>query len=315
MSPWLEQAIADASEAFFGKPAMYMGEGGTIPFMGMLGEKFPGAQFMITGVLGPHSNAHGPNEFLHIPMGKRVTACVAHVIAEHQAASVRGETTAWAVAGGERPRRPRLLLIQTGVPGLSAAGGGRGAFQPHDRREMPTGGYTILIGADHVAPHLLQPGADPMGWILAIIPCIIGAWPAAAWPCAPGDDILGFVMTIVCAIGAVVPVIGGIRVQPRRTDAESHIDRRNAPRMRGVYGMVRSAAVDKCLSGYRLLTEGPHAGYSFADRSAPRSLTPAVHVVEADDVVLAEVVPDCTSISSSIPVPGILQPMNAPIGM
>jgi hypothetical protein len=46
---------------------MYMGEGGTIPFMGMLGEKFPGAQFMITGVLGPHSKRHGPNEFLHIP--------------------------------------------------------------------------------------------------------------------------------------------------------------------------------------------------------------------------------------------------------
>ena len=101
LAPWLERAIADASEAFFGKPAMYMGEGGTIPFMGMLGEKFPGAQFMITGVLGPHSNAHGPNEFLHIPMGKRVTACVARVVAEHQAASVRGETRGVAaVAGG-----------------------------------------------------------------------------------------------------------------------------------------------------------------------------------------------------------------------
>jgi len=101
LAPWLERAIADASEAFFGKPAMYMGEGGTIPFMGMLGEKFPGAQFMITGVLGPHSNAHGPNEFLHIPMGKRVTACVARVVAEHQAASARGETRGVAaVAGG-----------------------------------------------------------------------------------------------------------------------------------------------------------------------------------------------------------------------
>ena len=82
---------------------MYMGEGGTIPFMGMLGEKFPGAQFMITGVLGPHSNAHGPNEFLHIPMGKKVTACVARVIADHCAASVRGETTGVAaVAGGDQ---------------------------------------------------------------------------------------------------------------------------------------------------------------------------------------------------------------------
>ncbi|MCF5944464.1 M20 family metallopeptidase, partial [Xanthomonas perforans] len=86
MAPWLEKAIDDASQAFFDKPAMYMGEGGSIPFMGMLGEKFPGAQFMITGVLGPHSNAHGPNEFLHIPMGKRVTACVSQVIADHHAA-------------------------------------------------------------------------------------------------------------------------------------------------------------------------------------------------------------------------------------
>ena len=101
-SPWLTQAIEDASQAAFGKPAMYMGEGGTIPFMGMLGEKFPGAQFMITGVLGPHSNAHGPNEFLHIPMGKRVTACVSHVLAAHHAASVAGLTCGTAaVAGGE----------------------------------------------------------------------------------------------------------------------------------------------------------------------------------------------------------------------
>ncbi|MDG6348202.1 M20 family metallopeptidase [Luteimonas sp. 8-5] len=92
LAPWLERAIDTASQDFFGKPAMYMGEGGSIPFMGMLGEKFPAAQFMITGVLGPHSNAHGPNEFLHIPMGKKVTASVARVIAEHHAASVRGET-------------------------------------------------------------------------------------------------------------------------------------------------------------------------------------------------------------------------------
>jgi acetylornithine deacetylase/succinyl-diaminopimelate desuccinylase-like protein len=103
MSPWLAQAIDAGSREFFGQPAMYMGEGGTIPFMGMLGEKFPGAQFMITGVLGPHSNAHGPNEFLHIPMGKRVTACVARVIADHHAASLRGETTGVAaVAGGDQ---------------------------------------------------------------------------------------------------------------------------------------------------------------------------------------------------------------------
>ena len=68
---------------FFGKQAVYMGEGGSIPFMGMLGEKFPKAQFLITGVLGPGSNAHGPNEFLHIPMGKRLTGCVAKVLTDH----------------------------------------------------------------------------------------------------------------------------------------------------------------------------------------------------------------------------------------
>jgi len=82
-APWLEAAIQSASRAFFGRDAMYMGVGGTIPFMGMLSEKFPRTQFLITGVLGPHSNAHGPNEFLDIATGKRVTACVAHVVAEH----------------------------------------------------------------------------------------------------------------------------------------------------------------------------------------------------------------------------------------
>jgi Acetylornithine deacetylase/Succinyl-diaminopimelate desuccinylase and related deacylases len=83
LSPWLEQAVADASQHYFGAPATYMGEGGSIPFMGMLGEKFPKAQFLITGVLGPHSNAHGPNEFLHIPTGKKVTMVVAEVVARH----------------------------------------------------------------------------------------------------------------------------------------------------------------------------------------------------------------------------------------
>ena len=83
MTPWLEQAIDAASREFFGKPAMYMGEGGTIPFMNMLGAHFPHAQFLITGVLGPQSNAHGPNEFLHVPTGKKLTCCVAQVIAAH----------------------------------------------------------------------------------------------------------------------------------------------------------------------------------------------------------------------------------------
>jgi acetylornithine deacetylase/succinyl-diaminopimelate desuccinylase-like protein len=82
LAPWLSQAIDDASEAFFGPRACHVGEGGSIPFMGMLGAKFPEAQFVITGVLGPGSNAHGPNEFLDIATGKRVTAAIAHVIAD-----------------------------------------------------------------------------------------------------------------------------------------------------------------------------------------------------------------------------------------
>ncbi len=83
LSDWLADAVSEASQHYFGAPAAYMGEGGSIPFMGMLGEKFPQAQFLITGVLGPHSNAHGPNEFLHIPTGKRVTMVVADVLARH----------------------------------------------------------------------------------------------------------------------------------------------------------------------------------------------------------------------------------------
>jgi acetylornithine deacetylase/succinyl-diaminopimelate desuccinylase-like protein len=83
LAPWLERALAAASERHFGAPAMYMGEGGTIPFMHMLGEKFPNAQFFITGILGPGSNAHGPNEFVHIPTLRRVTLCVADVLSAH----------------------------------------------------------------------------------------------------------------------------------------------------------------------------------------------------------------------------------------
>jgi acetylornithine deacetylase/succinyl-diaminopimelate desuccinylase-like protein len=82
LSPWLERSLNRASEAAFGAPAAFMGEGGSIPFMAMLGEKFPGAQFVVTGVLGPHSNAHGPNEFLHIPTGKKVSQVIAHVLAD-----------------------------------------------------------------------------------------------------------------------------------------------------------------------------------------------------------------------------------------
>lgn len=83
IAPWLHASLDRASHQAFGRGVMYMGEGGTIPFMAMLGDAFPQAQFMITGVLGPQSNAHGPNEFLHIPFARRLTTCVAQVLTDH----------------------------------------------------------------------------------------------------------------------------------------------------------------------------------------------------------------------------------------
>ncbi len=85
LAPWLKTSVERASQAHFGKPPAYMGEGGSIPFMGMLGARYPKTQFVVTGVLGPHSNAHGPNEFLHIPTAKKVSSCVASILADHGA--------------------------------------------------------------------------------------------------------------------------------------------------------------------------------------------------------------------------------------
>ena len=87
-APWLERALQSASRALFGREAVHVGAGGTIPFMGTLGQRFPRTQFFVTGVLGPQSNAHGPNEFLHIDYAKRLTCCVALVLAD-QAAEAR----------------------------------------------------------------------------------------------------------------------------------------------------------------------------------------------------------------------------------
>ena len=83
LAAWISEALDQASRSYFGSPLQFMGEGGTIPFMPMLQVKYPAAEFMITGLLGPQSNAHGPNEFTHIPCGKAVTACVAEVLAAH----------------------------------------------------------------------------------------------------------------------------------------------------------------------------------------------------------------------------------------
>jgi acetylornithine deacetylase/succinyl-diaminopimelate desuccinylase-like protein len=79
-APWFESALNAASTAHFGAPCGYIGQGGTIPLMNMLSKGFPKAQMMVCGVLGPKSNAHGPNEFLHVPYAKKLTAAVAHVI-------------------------------------------------------------------------------------------------------------------------------------------------------------------------------------------------------------------------------------------
>ncbi len=81
LAPWLEGALNHASNSHFDAPVGYIGQGGTIPLMSMLQKGFPAAQMMVCGVLGPKSNAHGPNEFLHVPYGKRLTAAVAQVIA------------------------------------------------------------------------------------------------------------------------------------------------------------------------------------------------------------------------------------------
>jgi acetylornithine deacetylase/succinyl-diaminopimelate desuccinylase-like protein len=92
LSPWLERSLAQSSQFAFGAPPAYMGEGGSIPFMAMLGEKFPDAQFVVTGVLGPHSNAHGPNEFLHLPTARRITLVIAQILADHAEHCATGET-------------------------------------------------------------------------------------------------------------------------------------------------------------------------------------------------------------------------------
>lgn len=84
-TPWLDASLETASRAYFGKEVMGFGEGGSIPFIGMLGRRYPAAQFVITGVLGPRSNAHGPNEFLHLPTAKKLTCCVAQVLRDHAA--------------------------------------------------------------------------------------------------------------------------------------------------------------------------------------------------------------------------------------
>ncbi len=79
--PWIEGALDVASREVFGRPGASYGEGGTIPFLATLGRRFPGSQIVATGVLGPGSNAHGPNERLHLPMARAVTVAAARLLA------------------------------------------------------------------------------------------------------------------------------------------------------------------------------------------------------------------------------------------
>lgn len=90
MPPWFADALDAASTAHFGAPCGFIGQGGTIPLMNMLGASFPRAQMMVCGVLGPNSNAHGPNEFLHVPYAKKLTAAVAGVMAAWPLSEVSG---------------------------------------------------------------------------------------------------------------------------------------------------------------------------------------------------------------------------------
>jgi acetylornithine deacetylase/succinyl-diaminopimelate desuccinylase-like protein len=87
LSPWLARSVETASRHTFAQSSALFGGGGGIPFVAMLGQRFPDAQFLVTGVLGPHSNAHGPNEFLHVPTAKRLTAAIAQVLHDASNAS------------------------------------------------------------------------------------------------------------------------------------------------------------------------------------------------------------------------------------
>lgn len=90
LASWLAEATDASSQEFFGKEACYIGLGGSIPFMAMLGERFPQSQFLITGVLGPHANAHGPNEFLHTPYAKKLNCCLVRVVEAHYRQATTG---------------------------------------------------------------------------------------------------------------------------------------------------------------------------------------------------------------------------------
>ena len=85
LAPWLERALDDASMSAFGRPPGFTGEGGSIPFLGSLAQRYPKVQFVATGVLGPQSNAHGIDEMLDLDMAVGVTNAVVSVLKAHAA--------------------------------------------------------------------------------------------------------------------------------------------------------------------------------------------------------------------------------------
>jgi len=85
LAPWLRTALEEGSTLAFGNEVAYAGEGGSIPFLAALGQRFPSVQFVATGVLGPDSNAHGIDEMLDLDCAVAVTNAVAHVLSAHAA--------------------------------------------------------------------------------------------------------------------------------------------------------------------------------------------------------------------------------------
>ena len=65
---------------FYSKPAATFGDGGSIPFLNELEKKYPSAQIIALGVLGPYSFAHAPNEMLEVEYARKLTCSLAYIL-------------------------------------------------------------------------------------------------------------------------------------------------------------------------------------------------------------------------------------------
>ena len=79
-SQWLADALDALTGPVFSQPYRQLGIGGGIPFMQMLGQRYPDANFVVTGALSADSNMHVPDESLNIRYAEQVTAAVAYVL-------------------------------------------------------------------------------------------------------------------------------------------------------------------------------------------------------------------------------------------